>query len=57
MQKVYQVEIIVSDNGAGISEDLLQLLRDRLKDTTQEHAAGGIGLINVRSRVRFMYGI
>ncbi|NOV03954.1 sensor histidine kinase [Paenibacillus planticolens] len=50
------VQMIISDNGAGIPEESLQILRERLADTSQAHSNGGIGLINVHSRIRFMYG-
>ncbi|MFB5678340.1 sensor histidine kinase [Paenibacillus terreus] len=54
--------ICIEDNGEGMDEDLLQCLNEALKgsvrwDSTAAHGwSGGIGLLNVHSRIRHKYG-
>lgn len=41
------------DNGAGMTQERLELLRGRLEENTPE---GGIGVINTHERIRLVYG-
>lgn len=43
----------VRDNGAGMTEEQLQILRDKLEGNTPE---GGIGVVNTHERIRLVYG-
>jgi len=49
--------LIVSDNGAGMSEEKRKKLNDRLNGLSGEEAGGGgIGLVNVNRRIRIHFG-
>ncbi|GAE28822.1 sensor histidine kinase [Alkalihalobacillus hemicellulosilyticus] len=55
-QKEQTIYITVIDNGAGISEDKLQLLNRQLNRKIIETNDSGVGLTNVSQRLRLMYG-
>lgn len=53
--------ILVSDNGVGMKEEELDRLNDKLKkiqqsETENRNQTGGIGMINVNSRIKLLYG-
>ncbi|MDQ6422132.1 sensor histidine kinase [Paenibacillus sp. LHD-117] len=48
--------ITISDDGAGISEDTLESLRRRLKQTGDTLSDDHIGVQNVHDRIRYYYG-
>ncbi|MEK8126860.1 histidine kinase [Paenibacillus filicis] len=53
--------ISVEDNGAGIEEEALAQLREklsanRLADVSPQGKAGGIGVVNVHRRIQMVYG-
>lgn len=59
--KANDIEIVVEDDGIGISGDKLRTLNDSLNSSTQEirtpkNKGFGIALINVNDRIKFMNG-
>lgn len=53
----YQVTII--DNGCGMNEETLSQIQKKLKDTAYKkpfHTSGSIGLTNVNTRIKLLYG-
>lgn len=62
-QKQKDIEVVVCDNGIGISPERLAMLRDALEEVTTGHFEGGnekgtigIGLLNVHKRICYTYG-
>ena len=52
-------EISICDNGNGINDETLQMLRQELKKDLKQginHSSSGIGLINVHQRIKNYYG-
>lgn len=47
--------IRVEDNGAGMSREALEELREKLR-TTEIHKTGSIGIVNVNQRLKIMFG-
>ncbi|MBY9080139.1 sensor histidine kinase [Paenibacillus sp. HN-1] len=51
------LRIVVEDNGAGMSPEAMERLRDSLEEESpKESGKGGIGLQNLHSRLRNMFG-
>lgn len=56
------ISIVVTDDGAGIEEELLQRLKSRLESSMDNDAAANgpvsssIGIINVHKRIKLLYG-
>lgn len=48
--------IRVTDNGAGIDEEELAALREKLRDTSASLPSDHIGLANIQRRLRLVYG-
>ena len=52
--------ITVSDNGVGIPEETLRLIRQKLKDGQTSYKYGSkpssIGLYNINARIKLIYG-
>jgi two-component system sensor histidine kinase YesM len=47
--------IKISDNGCGIAEDKLKIIKDKLEQDSLESTENSIGLGNVNSRIRLFY--
>jgi two-component system, sensor histidine kinase YesM len=58
VQKVFdEIEITITDNGVGITEEKLEILREQLKRITHPlNTKGSIGIKNVDSRIRLYFG-
>lgn len=58
---IYQMEdgirLSIQDNGPGIPASVLQELQERFGAANHTTHKGGIGLLNVHSRIRLMYGL
>ncbi|MNB72834.1 Sensor histidine kinase YpdA [compost metagenome] len=51
------LRIVVEDNGAGLSQEAMERLRSSLEEESpKESGKGGIGLQNLHSRLRHMFG-
>lgn len=50
------LQIIISDNGRGANEDLIQTIQQSLKDASLPIDSKGIALSNVNERIKMMYG-
>ncbi|MDU0204792.1 sensor histidine kinase [Paenibacillus sp. MAH-36] len=51
------IQLLVQDNGNGISWEKLQKLQGKLQGEQQTDQRYGIGLLNVHSRIQLLYGI
>lgn len=52
-------QVVISDNGCGMNEEILAEVRRKLKDITYKdpfHSTGSIGLTNVNTRIKLLYG-
>jgi two-component system, sensor histidine kinase YesM len=50
------MRIIISDNGMGIKEKVLEEITRKLKQTTTNNDGLNIGIINVHQRIRYLFG-
>lgn len=55
-KKEKEVNIIVKDNGCGISAEKLKELQESLQNIKNEEAGNSIGIENVNSRIKLYYG-
>lgn len=53
-----KLRLIFRDNGQGMTEEQLKLLRSKLQTEPQQTGStkGGLGMVNVHSRIRLFYG-
>lgn len=52
-------QVIITDNGCGMTEETLAEVRKKLKNITYKdpfHTSGSIGLTNVNTRIKLLYG-
>ena len=52
-----EIDIIVTDNGRGMSEEEINYLNESLQNTDVYQENKSIGLLNVNQRIRGIYGI
>lgn len=55
-QDIDAIHIIIRDNGQGMTEEQVSLLKEKLQSGDVYHQECSIGIVNVNERIRRMYG-
>lgn len=55
-QDIDAIHILISDNGRGMTEKQVELLKEQLQSGDVYHQECSIGIVNVNERIRRMYG-